>query len=84
VAALVERGSESWWERLKDAAGTVRDALDTDVALQGAMAATIELAATRYAVEPGAQWKPGRAAQAAASPGTTARATPAPTCASRR
>jgi polysaccharide pyruvyl transferase WcaK-like protein len=60
VAALVERGSESWWERLKDAAGTVRDALDTDVALQGAMAATIELAATRYAVEPGARWSPGQ------------------------
>lgn len=50
---------DSLWRRLKDAAGSVRDALDTDVALQGAMAATIELAATRYAVEPGARWVPG-------------------------
>ena len=50
---------DSLWRRLKDAAGTVRDALDTDVALQGAMAAAIELAATRYAVDPGARWEPG-------------------------
>ncbi len=52
--------AEGWWERLRGAAGRVRDAMDTDVALQGAMAATIELAATRYAIEPGARWTPGQ------------------------
>ncbi|MEZ4317021.1 MAG: hypothetical protein R3F61_05945 [Myxococcota bacterium] len=43
-------------------AGRVRDAVgpvDSDLALQASMAACIELAATRYAVDPGAQWEPG-------------------------
>jgi len=32
---------------------------DADLALQASMATAIELAATRYAVDPGAQWSPG-------------------------
>ena len=37
----------------------VSEATDPDVLLLQSMAALIELAATRYAVDPGAQWKPG-------------------------
>jgi polysaccharide pyruvyl transferase WcaK-like protein len=33
--------------------------VDADTLLQGSMTAAIELAATRYAVDPGAQWVPG-------------------------
>jgi polysaccharide pyruvyl transferase WcaK-like protein len=33
--------------------------IDTDLALQGSMAALIEASATRYAVDPGAQYEPG-------------------------
>ncbi|MCB9691606.1 MAG: hypothetical protein H6736_07310 [Alphaproteobacteria bacterium] len=33
--------------------------IDTDLALQASMAGLIEAAATRYAVDPGARWKPG-------------------------
>ncbi len=33
--------------------------IDADLLLQGSMAALIELAATRYAVDPGARWRPG-------------------------
>ena len=45
--------ARSWFSR-------VRRNLDADVALQATMAGLIELAATRYAVEPGAQWRPGQ------------------------
>jgi polysaccharide pyruvyl transferase WcaK-like protein len=34
-------------------------ATDADLALEASMAAFIELAATRYAVDPGARWRPG-------------------------
>lgn len=54
-----ERPLRAWWDRAKKAATQVRDALDTDAALMASMAATIELSAARYAVEPGARWRPG-------------------------
>jgi polysaccharide pyruvyl transferase WcaK-like protein len=41
------------------AAKVARRELDPDRLLQRTMAATIETAASRYAVEPGAQWRPG-------------------------
>ncbi len=54
-----EEPSPSLWERARRAATSARDALDTDVALIASMAATIELSAARYAVDPGARWRPG-------------------------
>lgn len=49
---------------LRDAARTAvdetRKLLDADVMLEASMAALIELAASRYAIDPGAQWKPGQ------------------------
>lgn len=58
---------DSVWSRLGRAARRVAkavqdrapDALDADLALEGSMAGLIELAATRYAVDPGARWTPG-------------------------
>lgn len=44
---------------VRSASDTVRDHLDADVVLQGTMAGFIELAASRYALDPGAQWKAG-------------------------
>ncbi|MBX3250291.1 MAG: hypothetical protein KF901_24145 [Myxococcales bacterium] len=38
----------------------VRDAIDADRAIMLATSATIELAASRYALDPGAQWEPGQ------------------------
>lgn len=38
----------------------VADAIDADRALMAATSATIELAKSRYALDPGAQWKPGQ------------------------
>ena len=46
-------------EAIRDTLSEEVGPVDTDLALQGAMAACIELAATRYAVDPGAQWSPG-------------------------
>ncbi len=37
----------------------VKKNLDADVVLEASMAGFIELAASRYALDPGAQWKPG-------------------------
>lgn len=54
-----ERPLKAWWDRAKRAAGQVRDAVDTDAALMATMGGTIELAAARYAVDPGARWRPG-------------------------
>jgi len=39
---------------------TAPEALDADIALEASMAGLIELAATRYAVDPGARWQPGQ------------------------
>ena len=52
-----------WWSKLKQAARTVANEatdLDADAALMASMAGLCELAATRYAIDPGAQWKPGQ------------------------
>ncbi len=61
VEAIPEPGS--LWSRLRRRARQVTeqvvDATDPDTLLLGSMAALIELAATRYAVDPGAQWRPG-------------------------
>jgi polysaccharide pyruvyl transferase WcaK-like protein len=46
-------------DRAREVAGRARRALDADVALQASMAGLIELAATRYALDPGATWRPG-------------------------
>lgn len=43
----------------KTAWSEVKKNLDADVVLEASMAAFIELAASRYALDPGAQWKPG-------------------------
>ena len=55
---------KSIWDRLRDVASTVREEwpsiTDADTLLQTSMTAAIEMAATRYAVEPGAQWTPGQ------------------------
>lgn len=47
----------SWRDRLADRAGA---ALDADAVLVAAMAATIEFAAARYPVDPGAEWRAGQ------------------------
>lgn len=47
-----------WTRRIGDTVGRLRG-IDADTALQGSMAALIELAATRYAFDPGARWRPG-------------------------
>jgi len=44
----------------RDALRNLRRALDPDVALQASMAALIEIAATRYAIDPGRRWMPGQ------------------------
>ena len=52
----------TWFDRLNRGARDLVDrvqGLDADDALMGSMAALVELAATRYALDPGAQWKPG-------------------------
>ncbi len=52
-----------WIERARDRATSLLDrarGLDTDAALMASMAAMVELAATRYALDPGAQWAPGQ------------------------
>src|SRR5688572_13364490 len=46
-------------ERAREAVDRVREHANADVALQGSMAALVELAAARYPVDPGARWKPG-------------------------
>jgi len=55
--------SEGLGAVLRDAARVAYDEtkklLDADVVLEASMAGLIELAASRYAVDPGAQWKPG-------------------------
>ncbi len=55
--------SPSWGHRLRTGARRALEraqtVFDADVALEGSMASFIELAATRYALEPGAQWTPG-------------------------
>ena len=51
-----------WIDRFKTRARTLVDRardLDADDALMASMAALVELSATRYALDPGAQWKPG-------------------------
>ena len=54
---------KSIWNRLRDAADTLREdwpsVTDADVLLQGSMTAAIEMAATRYAVDAGTPWTPG-------------------------
>lgn len=45
--------------RLTERARDLTGQLDADLALQASMAACIEGAAVRYAVDPGAQWQPG-------------------------
>ena len=54
---------KSIWDHVKDLANTVREewpsVTDADVLLQSGMTTAIELAATRYAVDPGAEWTPG-------------------------
>jgi polysaccharide pyruvyl transferase WcaK-like protein len=47
-----------WREQAAELVGQVRR-VDADTALQAAMAGFVELAATRYALDPGAQWRPG-------------------------
>jgi polysaccharide pyruvyl transferase WcaK-like protein len=52
-----------WLSRIKARAQQVLDEvvdLDADAALMASMAAMCELSATRYALEPGAQWVPGQ------------------------
>ncbi len=44
---------------LSQLVSTLKDGLDADRVLQRAMGATIEVAASRYAVDKGAQWKEG-------------------------
>jgi polysaccharide pyruvyl transferase WcaK-like protein len=44
-------------DKLKDAA---KDGIDADRVLMGSMAAFIELAKSRYALDKGAEWEPGR------------------------
>jgi polysaccharide pyruvyl transferase WcaK-like protein len=55
--------AEGLWSAIKDVARSARDAvseqLDADRALMHAMSAVIETAKSRYALDPGAQWKPG-------------------------
>jgi polysaccharide pyruvyl transferase WcaK-like protein len=55
--------AEGLWAAIKDVARSARDAvseqLDADRALMHAMSAVIETAKSRYALDPGAQWKPG-------------------------
>lgn len=62
-AKVEARDAESIWGVVKNVARAAKDEvverLDADRALQAAMAATLELAASRYALDPGAQWKPG-------------------------
>jgi polysaccharide pyruvyl transferase WcaK-like protein len=59
-----ESSGGSWLERLRRRARSVTDkvaeATDPDTLLLQSMGALIELAATRYAVDPGAQWSPGQ------------------------
>ena len=54
----------SIWDRLRDVANTVREewpsVTDADTLLQTSMTTAIEMAATRYAVDAGAQWSPGQ------------------------
>ena len=54
---------ESMWSRLTETHGDLRDRkaspLDADRVLQASMAAAIELAGTRQAIDLGAQWSPG-------------------------
>jgi polysaccharide pyruvyl transferase WcaK-like protein len=51
-------------KRLRDAAGKAYDkaaeVTDPDVLLLNSMGALVDLAGTRYALDPGAQWKPGQ------------------------
>ncbi|MCA9535318.1 MAG: polysaccharide pyruvyl transferase family protein [Myxococcales bacterium] len=55
--------AEGLWGAIKDVARAARDVvseqLDADRALMHAMSAVIETAKSRYALDPGAQWKPG-------------------------
>ncbi len=63
LALGIEPRSTSPWSRLKTAVSdrlTDLRKLDSDAALQASMAAFIEAAGTRYAFEPGAQWRPGQ------------------------
>ncbi|MBX2800141.1 MAG: polysaccharide pyruvyl transferase family protein [Myxococcales bacterium] len=48
------------WSRARDVADRVKRTVDADTALQTSMAGLIELAATRYALDPGSQYRPGR------------------------
>lgn len=67
---LLDRGRSSLESKegigavLRDAARTALDEtkklLDADVVLEASMAGLIELAASRYALDPGAQWEPGQ------------------------
>ena len=47
-------------DTLRTAKNEIKDRLNADRALMGAMAATLELAASRYALDPGEQWEPGK------------------------
>ena len=55
---------ESIWNRLREVADTLREewpsVTDADTVLQTSMTAAIEMAGTRYAVDRGAEWKPGQ------------------------
>ena len=60
---VIEQEDEAPWSRWRRTARSLFDKarrnLDADVALQASMAGLIELAASRYAVAPGARWGPG-------------------------
>ncbi|MEM7606588.1 MAG: polysaccharide pyruvyl transferase family protein [Myxococcota bacterium] len=47
-------------DTLREAKDQIVERLDADRALMGAMSATLELAASRYALDPGEQWQPGK------------------------
>ncbi|HHO53773.1 MAG TPA: hypothetical protein ENK18_23595 [Deltaproteobacteria bacterium] len=51
---------EGLWSRARSAARGIRRALDADTLLVASMASMIEASATRYALDPGATWRPGQ------------------------
>ena len=57
---LFERIGERVRDRLADAADAAKEAVDPDVLLLESMGALIRLAGARYALDPGATWKPGQ------------------------
>ncbi len=57
---LFERLRERVSARVRDAVDSAKEAVDPDVLLLESMGALIELSAARYAVDPGATWRPGQ------------------------